>query len=576
MKRHTLRPTVAILAALVAGLPCQAGAEAAPRKSLIGVNTARLSPEGPAAPTIDAMKTAGGFGSVPDPADRKAPLDAEGWPTGDFSVLVIDKVAGTAGTYKLSCQGRATVTAHPWSGRPATGAVRVRNLQFADGLTTADVEYRGGASNLLALKFTRTDGGVRDLQLLRPGYASDQPVFTDVYLKSKAPFGAVRLMDWTRTNSTTVVSWADRCKPADPQWSDAKKGGPWEPWFDWAKANGKDLWLCVPHAADDDYVAQLAKLCKERIGEAPVNLYLEDSNEYWNRQFPQHRWIEERAKALGLTGPRYHARRTIEIGQAFRAEFGAADPRVRPVLTGQLANPRATEDALEWAAEQYGDPKAALYAVASAPYYGDGYGAAKDLDATAEQLGDHLLLAVRVRWDLSNKTTQSVKHFHATAARYGVKSLAYECGPDLGHPPGRIPAEAMKRWEAARAAAQRLPQAGQSVAAFYDWWFEMGGAEAFHFNDFSRFSRSGMFGLTDRPDELAVPKFEGAAAAAAKYEQAGASIPPPLLPPVDPPSPQTQPGAPWRVEVLHRLDTLQQHIDALRAEVAAAEADRPD
>ena len=586
MKRYMLPATVfavlTVLAALLGNPPARAddeegdapaaGAAAAAggaRKSLIGVNTARLNPESPACPTIDAMKTAGGFGSVNDPLDRKAPLDPDGWPTADFSVVVIDRVAGTGGTYKLSFEGRATVTQHPWSSR---GAVRVRNLKHAEGRTTADVDFAGGPNHLLALKFAGTSGGVRDIKLLRPGYDSDEAVFTDAYLKSKEPFGAVRLMDWTRTNSTKVVRWEDRCRPTNPQWSDPAKGGPWEPWLAWAKLMGKDLWLSIPHTADDEYVAELAKLCKERLGDAPVRLYLEHSNEVWNRQFPQHRWVEQRAKVVGLTGPRYHARRTVEIGQIFRAEFGESDDRIRPVLAGQLANSAGTVDALDWVAEQYGEPKTVLYAIACAPYYGAGYGPAKEPDATAEQLAQHMLRAAKAFSGPSSKTAPGVKRFHAAAARYGIKSIAYEGGPDLGHAPGRLPADALKRWEAARAAAQRLPQAGQSVTEFYDWWFKLGGDVAFHFNDFSRFNKSGIFGLSDRPDRLDVPKFEAAAAAAARYEQgAVGSLPPPPVPDVDPP-PHTRPDDAWRTEVRQRLDTLQQDLDEIRAEVDA-EAD---
>ena len=245
---------------------CQAARAAGP-KSLLGVNTDRLEYYSPACPTIDAIKTSQKFGSVRNVGDGSAPVDADGWPTSDFGVIVAADVPGLEGLYKLSCEGRAKIAG-------TFGRTAVQNVKFDGKLTTADVRFRGGGA--MALVFTATQNGVRNLKLLRPGYASDDAVFTDAYLKSKAPFGGVRLMNWTSTNNSTVARWEDRCKPTDAQWS--VKGGPWEPWLDYARKHAKDLWLCIPHQADDEYVRQLAILCRERLGDAPVRLYLEDTN----------------------------------------------------------------------------------------------------------------------------------------------------------------------------------------------------------------------------------------------------------------------------------------------------------
>ena len=502
-------------------LTCWSPARAAePARSLLGVNTDRLLNYSPACPTIDAIKSSKRFSSPKDPTDGKAPVDADGWPTADFSVLVHADVPGVDGVYKLSCDGKATVTGR-W------GKTSVTNLKFDGKQTTADVEYRGGAAPM-AISFTGTDGGVRNLKLLRPGYESDEQVFTDDYLESKAPFGAVRLMNWTTTNDSTVARWDDRGKVTDAQWS--IKGGPWEPWLDYAAKHHKDLWLCVPHQADDDYVRKLAELCKERLGDAPVHLYLEHTNEYWNRQFKQAKWIEERAKQADagwkLNDPptgsgelrhRYHAKRTLDIGRIFREVFGADDPRVRPVLTGQLAVPDATEKAVEWVERHHGPAKQHLYGVASAMYFGNNGDKMGRSDVTGQELADHLCSAAGNWAKPGSKTGAAQRKFNELAKRAGIRTIAYEGGADLGQAPGKLRKHELSRFIAARVQCQSLAATGEALERHFEWWFSNGGQEYFYYKDFSIYNKSGYFGLSNNPTKIDTPKYKAAIAAAKKY-----------------------------------------------------------
>ena len=68
---------------------------------------------------VDAMKSARQFGSVNTPWDEAAPVDANGWPTGDAGACIItvgdntvpgQAVASIDGTYKFSATGNVTIT----------------------------------------------------------------------------------------------------------------------------------------------------------------------------------------------------------------------------------------------------------------------------------------------------------------------------------------------------------------------------------------------------------------------------------------------------------------------------------
>lgn len=496
---------------------CTCACAEEPRKSLVGVNTDFLVYYSPACPTIDAIKSAHPFGSIRNPTDRRCALDENGWPKEDFGVLVATDVPGLNGVYKFSCEGKANV-AGMW------GRTIVTNQKCDGKITTADVDFKGGKA--FALTCTGTNGGVRNVKLLRPGYTSDAGCFTSAYIKSKEPFGGVRLMNWLQTNDSKTVHWDDRCKATDAQWT--RKGGPWEPWLDYAAKYHKDLWLNIPHQADEDYIHQLAKLCKERLGDANVNLYLEDTNEYWNWQFPQAKWIDklaqERAVDWKLNDPpthpgnfrhRYHARRTIEIAKAFREAFGEANAsRIRPILTGQLANSTATADAMKWIETQYGPAKNFVYGVACAPYFGTGGNISERLDLTPQDLADHLLTTAKRYSTPESKTAAGVRKFHEIARKAGVHSIAYEGGVDLGQPSHKFKGKELEVYVNARISSQKLPTTGEALSEYFNWWFNSGGQEFFYFTDFSMYSRSGVWGLTNHPTNLDTPKYKAAAAAA--------------------------------------------------------------
>jgi hypothetical protein len=280
--------------------------------------------------------------------------------------------------------------------------------------------------------------------------------------------------------------------------------------------------------ADDDYVENLALLCKKHLGDAPVNLYLEDTNEYWNRQFKQAKWIEEQGRSRAgewkLNDPpgggvqhRYHAKRTVEIGRIFRDVFGGNDARIRPILTGQLAGYGNTEDAVNWLEKNIGPLKDNVYGIASAPYFGN-HTLANNPTATAEQLAEHLLATAKKYSTPASPTAGAARKFHDLAKRKGVRSIAYEGGADLGQgPPGKMSAEMAKQFVLQRAQAQTLPTTGQAVAEYLDWWFASGGDEFFYYKDFSPYSRSGYFGLSNVPGKIDTPKYQAAIAAAKKH-----------------------------------------------------------
>lgn len=388
---------------------------------------------------VDLVKQSRGFGPANEPWSGSVPVDANGWPTGDFGVIlgVWPGMQNVGGTYKLRFYCNTTPTITPVAS-PGTIQNVVRNAQT--GLVTADYVYPANGDQMM-LKFTGTSGGVRHLSVLRPGtQAAD--VFTQPFLEHLGRFPVLRFMDWTHTNFHPASRWTERKRPEHPSYAGAT-GVPWEVCFDLANRLGKDAWINVPHMADDDYVRRLAGLAKSRLAPG-LRLYVEYSNEVWNWSFTQATWNLDQAKIEassrkrsdlaydgetndGVWAARRVARRTKQIADLFREVYGVSDfrRRVRPVLGVQVAWPGLwLHEGLKYLNERHGPPANYLYGVAVAPYFN--LGEANNNNAlTVTQVLAAMQASVN-----AFKTDAALEDCATLTRVHGMTLVAYEGGPD--------------------------------------------------------------------------------------------------------------------------------------------------
>lgn len=173
---------------------------------------------------------------------------------------------------------------------------------------------------------------VRNFRLLRledEFVNLDENPFYDVFLEKIAPFKALRFMDWGATNHNPVRHWHERT-PLDYFTYATPQGVPYEVMIQLANQAQKDVWVCVPHAADDDYVTRMAEMFRDQL-DPSLNIYLEYSNEVWN-------WIFDQAHYNVATAPanlNYGRAMAEKAGRVFRIwhqAFGSQKHRVKRVL----------------------------------------------------------------------------------------------------------------------------------------------------------------------------------------------------------------------------------------------------
>ncbi|MGV3613730.1 MAG: hypothetical protein ACO1SV_00225 [Fimbriimonas sp.] len=461
----------------------------------------------------------------------KVPTDKDGWPTADARVVAFDMRPTMAwappmddpegyqidvsGTYHLSFKGKADVTP---SGE--SEGVRVQNLKHdpKTDLSAGQVVVDKGKA-LVVLHFRDTKGGVKNVRLLRPGYApTTKEIFHRPFLNALKPFGTLRFMDWLSSNSTNpfygdaknTTEWADRHVPADAnQLTLGRKNGvAWEYVVALCKQTGKTPWINLPVAASDDYVRRVALMFRDGLGkDRPV--YVEYNNEVWNWGFLQATYNRMAAEAEVKAGNsplnndgeanwdvwrrRRFAKRTVEIGRIFADVYGKGtlNKTVRPVMAWWVVAPDQFEDMLAWVAKTYGPPKDHLYAIAGAPYFN-----AHDASKTATV--DEIIAAMRKSSDTSVPMRKGVI---AVARKYGLHPFCYEGGPDTG---GGDPTNVANRIR-----AHRDPRMGDLVTHdLRDNWFALGGDLFMYFTLTSAASRYGYWGLTDDVTRLDTPKWK--------------------------------------------------------------------
>ncbi len=337
----------------------------------------------------DLVHSGRAWGSPTDPwtGQSQIALDANNWPMQDAGMVLMTSQApnsGQGGIYRFSFEC-ATLPEVRLIASPGT----VQNLQrdAVTGRVTGEIVFPEDGTQLMLGFFGTSNGvtgGVRNLEVLRPGATSEQ-LFTQRFLSHVDRFDILRFMDTNLTNQTTVSTWANRTQMNQWNWR-TRTGMPYEAAIQLCNTIDADMWVCVPHLADDDYLRQLARLIRDTL-EPQRHVYVEFSNEVWNTLFQQGIWNRDQAAievAAGSTNLTYdgntnptttrfrrYARESKRMAEIFMQEFGVNDPRgrLRPILSGQTSRLDIYDAQLQYINDVYGPPRNWFYTIGLAPYF---------------------------------------------------------------------------------------------------------------------------------------------------------------------------------------------------------------
>ena len=245
--------------------------------------------------------------------------------------------------------------------------------------------------------------------------------FRQSFLDKCKEFNTLRFMDWMRTNGSRQEKWKNRTRPGYYSQAESPNGGlAYEYIIQLANTLNQDIWVCVPHGADDAYIAEMATLFHNGLNPG-IQVYLEYSNEVWNWIFEQAHWVNNNGPQ-NISYPRRYVERSLLAFDIWMQVWGDQNLRLKRVL--------GTQNGYDWITEEimaHSDP--ARYDYISPSWYvgldhsntGVPNLQALGAAATAEDVLDNAnntFLAFYPHWEM----------VYRTAKLYGKKVANYEGG----------------------------------------------------------------------------------------------------------------------------------------------------
>lgn len=442
------------------------------------------------------------------PADIVSPMlwvdDNKMLPKGDYTVMVDGELDAQFGCTKLVSNDRKT-------GRKV---IRIGNDQCGLYLKIKSVNPKNPPKNLRIVMpggicegdpFTTVSDasacGAR--QYLSFADHSETILFNPEFLSFMRDFSVLRFMDAQNTNGSKVAHWADRAKLSDATWM--QKGMPIEVMVRLVNILHADLWVNIPHAADDDYVEKLATYIRDHL-DKHNKVYIEYSNEVWNGIFPQARYALEQGEKRGLDKKnkyyaawKFYSARSVEIFKTFENVFGGTEQLVRVMAT------QAVRDTMTKMLLAYKDAYQHVDVLAIAAYFGGAAGG-KDAERVSKMTDTEF-------FDYLQKETipaaiQEYRMNYAIAASYDLPLVAYEGGQHLGGIGNNVENKALvEKFQR----ANRDPRMKQAYIAMYQGWKDAGGTLYMHYAGPDKYTKWGSWGIKEylmQPRSEA-PKYDG-------------------------------------------------------------------
>ena len=439
--------------------------------------------------------------------DRAVALDENGFPVlaegqGARSLIrIADPVDGVEtyapGTYTLTWEGEADLEI---AVNGETYRFDDSDDQIAENRASIEVPAGLGELTILLSVYEQGDDPLSDVGFYLPGTDAGSGRFSDSFLNLIAPFDEIRLMDWNLTNfGGSSGLWDDRAQLDWASWGvedtgtdDSRafaQGVPYEVMIELANEADTDIWITIPHLADDGYVRALAELLEAEL-EPGRTVTVEYSNEIWNGIFPVADDLDasarERNTAAGLdpeeddnAANRFTvaAEEIVSMAETFHAIF-ADDSRFEIVVAGQ-AGWEVPLTAILNEIDRLGAMDL-IDKAAVAPYFPD-YEFSPVLEILDDALADGrvseaeygaifdgILAEIEAMFAGTSDVGRELAGNLAVADRFGLPLVTYEAGQHFTS--GELPDDLVEAFADQMLTFQSRPEWAEIYEAYLDGW----------------------------------------------------------------------------------------------------------
>ena len=514
----------------------------------LGTNLHPLGDWSPELPFLDGFKTARRW----IPQNWGTTNDEEGkpefvWNTGEFELLDLDKDGWVkslpapedepeySSAVTLMFQnleeypGGKYVVLYEGEGTIEYGFDAQKDEEAsAPGRDVIDVEP---STSGILLRITSTDPNntgdyLRNIRVIQEEYEyADSQIFNPDFLDITQYFDTLRFMDWMATNNSNQGEWSERPLPNNSIFSSNMASV--EEMVELANRTDTNPWFNMPHLATDEYITNFAQYVKDNL-DPELTIYVEYSNEVWNRDFDQGWWVEEQGKEEWSDSSDadyskridWYSKRTTEMTQIWDEVFDTDKDRVIGVLGAQAANSWTARRALDY--NGFSDPKSheeyGIDAIAIAPYTGSYLGNPENeeevaswtedadggLDKLFEELTQGGVLSTGPEGGAFQQAYDWTEQYVNLAEQENLSLITYEVGQHLRGNQGTEENQAITDLFVA---ANRDPRMGELYQEYFTTLNELGVNLSTNFNDVSAYNKWGSWGVLEHINQESSPKF---------------------------------------------------------------------
>lgn len=399
----------------------------------------------------------------------------------------------------------------------------------ASGSYTCPIDTLINVSNTGGVFIDIIESSVSDpiskINFVMPGFHTSylSEPFHPKFLDFIQDFQVIRFMDWMATNHSENEDWSDRNSPTYYTQTLDNGVAP-EILIDLCNRELKDPWICIPHAATDDYMIQMANLLLNNL-DTSLTIHIEYSNEVWNSIFDQNQYSIDMGTNLGYSGnpwdisQKYYAKRTADMFHIFDSVFVGTD-RVVKVISSQAANSWLSNQILTYFNDPLYNPhQTTAHSLGIAPYFGgiaDEIGDAGFANScTVSQILDSMEanLPLTFQWMQENKVV---------ADNYNLDLVAYEGGQHL---------VAGYLYHSNQAFVDKLIEANRHTrmtdlyCEYFNYWYDSVSPTLFcNFSSLQIPNKWGSWGVKEHFDDTLAPKYIGLQDCVFEYNTSSLSI----------------------------------------------------
>jgi hypothetical protein len=369
----------------------------------------------------------------------------------------------------------------------------------------------------------KTGNYIRNIHVVPIQYENSfkTEIFNPLFLERIKKFGAIRFMDWMRTNDTKQKQWSDRPQVDDFTYSE--KGAPVEIMVELANRMRAHPWFNMPHTADDDYMRNFAQLVKQRL-DPKLSVYVEFSNEVWNWMFPQSHYALEQGKSRwgqdkGDAFMQWYGMRAAQMSDIWKSVFDNQRDRVISIISTQTAWRGLEASSLDcslWVAEgnkpcyQHDIDAYAITGyftgdLSSGENQGTVEGWLNDSNGAFSraftQMGQGGVLPKKDHDDSLAGLNDTFKFHQQIAQQKGLKLVVYEGGQSLTNPNSDKLTNFFIE-------LNRRPEMGKLYSQLLSQWEQTSGTMFMHFSDIGQPSKWGSWGMLEHVDQERSPKYD--------------------------------------------------------------------